>query len=162
MSFITAISSIFTSATAKIVDSVGQAIDRNVTTDHERLQIELKVQEVLAGLQEQVIKANELEQQEITKRLEADMHSDSWLSKNVRPMALVFLTLAVTAIAVWTLSEDYAIDSPMVDVLGIWVDLFTAVMLAVYGFYFGSRGLEKITTALSGRLRYSGKPRENV
>jgi len=151
MSFMAALGAIFTSATARIVDSVGNAIDKNLTTDHERLQIEKEVKKILADLELAVLKANEIEQQEITKRLQADMTSDSWLSKNIRPMTLIFVTVAVTTLSFVTIFGE--LSQAQVAALQVWVGLWTAVMLTVYAFYFGSRGLEKISTHLAGKWK---------
>jgi len=151
MSFLAAMGSIFTSATAKIVDSVGNAIDKNLTTDHERLQIEKEVKQILADLELAVLKANEVEQQEITKRLQADMASDSWLSKNIRPMTLIFVTLAVTILTFVTIFG--VLTEGQINALKAWVGLWTAVMLTIFSFYFGSRGLEKISTHLAGKWK---------
>jgi uncharacterized membrane protein (DUF106 family) len=147
MSFFNAITGIFSNATAKIVDSIGNAVDRNLTTDHERLQVEAEVQKVMAEVQGLVIKANEVEQQEITKRMQADMRSDNKLSKNIRPMSLIFVTGAVVALSYLTVFSTLTEDQ--ISVLDSWVDLWTAVMLTVYGFYFGSRGLEKVSTSVT-------------
>jgi len=145
--FFTAIGSLFTTATAKVIDSIGNAIDKNVTSDHERLEIEKEVQQILAGLQERVIAANMVEMQELTKRLQADMQSDSWLPKNIRPLTLIFVTVAITTMSFATIFGD--LSAPQVAALEVWVGLWTAVMLTVYAFYFGSRGLEKIATSVS-------------
>lgn len=147
MSFFTVIGSIFSNATAKIVDSIGNAIDKNLTTDHERLQIEKEVRQIVAELEKQVLLANQLEQEELTKRLQADMQSDSWLSKNIRPMTLIFVTVSVTTLSFWTIFGT--LSQGQQSALTAWISLWTAVMLTVYGFYFGSRGLEKIATAIS-------------
>jgi hypothetical protein len=149
MSFFAAIGTIFSSATAKIVDSIGAAVDRNLTTDHERLQVEKEVKVILADLEKAVLKANEIEQQELTKRLQADMQSDAWLPKNIRPLTLIFVTVAVTTLSFATIFGD--LSDAQVNALKVWVGLWTAVMLTIYGFYFGSRGLEKISTALAGK-----------
>jgi hypothetical protein len=149
MSFFAAIGTSFSSATAKIVDSIGAAVDRNLTTDHERLQVEKEIKVILADLEKAVLKANEIEQQELTKRLQADMQSDAWLPKNIRPLTLIFVTVAVTTLSFATIFGD--LSQAQVSALQVWVGLWTAVMLTIYGFYFGSRGLEKISTALAGK-----------
>lgn len=149
MSFLTAIGTIFSSATAKIVDSIGAAVDRNLTTDHERLQIEKDVKVILADLEKAILKANEIEQQELTKRLEADMKSDAWLPKNIRPLTLIFVTVAVTTLSFATIFGD--LSQTQIAALQVWVGLWTAVMLTVYAFYFGSRGLEKISAVVADR-----------
>lgn len=147
MSFFTVIGSIFSNATAKIVDSIGNAIDKNLTTDHERLQVEKEIRQIVADLEKQVLLANQLEQEELTKRLQADMQSDSWLSKNIRPITLIFVTVAVTTLSFWTIFGT--LTEGQHNALTAWISLWTAVMLTVYGFYFGSRGLEKMATAIS-------------
>jgi hypothetical protein len=147
MKFVDIVTGFFSSATSKIVDSIGNAIDRNLTTDHERLQVEKEIRQIVAELEKQVLLANQLEQEELTKRLQADMASDSWLSKNIRPMTLIFVTVSVTTLSFWTI---FGTLSPgQQSALTAWISLWTAVMLTVYGLYFGSRGLEKIATAIS-------------
>jgi len=78
------------------------------------------------------------EMDNISQRWASDMKSDSWLSKNTRPMTLIFLTLAMTIFIV--------LDSTIVlEIKEIWVKLLEALLLTVYIAYFGSRGAEKIT-----------------
>ena len=83
--------------------------------------------------------ADKTEMEQITKRWEADSLSDSWLSKNVRPLSLSFLTLALfiyiildSSINTFTIKES-------------WIDLLSSLLLLVYSGYFGARALEKIT-----------------
>jgi uncharacterized membrane protein (DUF106 family) len=82
------------------------------------------------------IQADTAEQQELTKRLEADMMSDSWLSKNIRPMTLVFILAAYFLFAIMS---AYGMDAneAYVTLLGQWGML-------IMSFYFGGRTLEKI------------------
>lgn len=78
-----------------------------------------------------------IEMQEISKRWVSDMQSDSWLSKNTRPMALIFLTVSMVALILLdstTLNFDVDIS---------WVDLLKSLLITVYVAYFGSRGVEK-------------------
>ena len=92
---------------------------------------------------EQLEKARQLElewfkveQENVSKRWESDMASESWLSKNIRPMTLIYLLTAYTAFAVASIF-DYDTKSAYVELLGQWAML---VMSA----YFGGRTLEKI------------------
>ena len=149
MNFFETISGIFTSATAKVVDSVGEAVDRNLTTDHERLKIDLEVQKVMAEVQREVLDAARQEQTEVTERLKVDLASDSWLAKNIRPMMLIFLTVAVSIFTVITLFDD-TVD---IAALSLWVGLYTTLLVAAYSFYFGSRGLEKIAGTVATGLK---------
>ena len=78
------------------------------------------------------------EMNNISDRWASDMGSDSWLSKNTRPMTLIFLTLAMTIFIV--------LDSTvLLEINEGWVSLLEALLITVYVAYFGSRGAEKIT-----------------
>ena len=85
----------------------------------------------LAGLN-----ADNIEAQELTKRIEADMASDSWLSKNIRPMTLIFILVVYTAFAAMS-AADIEVNNNYVELLGQWGML-------IMSFYFGGRTLEKI------------------
>jgi uncharacterized membrane protein (DUF106 family) len=82
------------------------------------------------------LNADNIEAQELTKRQEADMNSDSWLSKNIRPMTLIFILIAYTMFA---MMSAFGIDTNQkyVELLGQWGML-------IMSFYFGGRTLEKI------------------
>lgn len=78
-----------------------------------------------------------VEMQEISKRWDSDMKSDSWLSKNTRPLTLIFLTVSmVLLIFSDSIGESFEVDSG-------WVDLLKSLLITVYVAYFGSRGAEK-------------------
>ena len=78
-----------------------------------------------------------VEMQEISKRWNSDMKSDSWLSKNTRPMTLIFLTISMVFLILLDSFEiDFSVDSG-------WVDLLKSLLITVYVAYFGSRGAEK-------------------
>jgi len=79
-----------------------------------------------------------IEMQEITKRWQSDMMSDSWLSKNIRPLSLAFLTLTLFIYIILDSSFDtFNIDQQ-------WISLLGNLLMLVYGGYFGARTLEKI------------------
>ena len=82
------------------------------------------------------LNADNIEAQELTKRLEADMKSDSWLSKNIRPMTLIFILLIYTIFGFMS-AWDLEVNGPYVELLGQWGML-------IMSFYFGGRTLEKI------------------
>lgn len=82
------------------------------------------------------LQADNIEAQELTKRLQADMTSDSWLSKNIRPMTLVFILVVYTVFAAMSAFGHNANES-YVTLLGQWGML-------IMSFYFGGRTLEKI------------------
>ena len=88
---------------------------------------------MLADLQQDV-----MEMQEVTKRWESDMSSNSWLASNIRPLSLAFLTLSLFIYVILDSSlEGFKIDSE-------WVSLLGNLLMLVYGGYFGARTLEKI------------------
>jgi uncharacterized membrane protein (DUF106 family) len=93
--------------------------------------MELQQQGRLAELQ-----ADTAETQELTKRQEADMTSDSWLSKNIRPGTLVFILFVYSAFAMMS-AWDIEVNNNYVELLGQWGML-------IMSFYFGGRTLEKI------------------
>ena len=79
-----------------------------------------------------------IEMQEVTKRWESDMSSNSWLSSNIRPLSLAFLTLALFIYVILDSSLDtFKIDEQ-------WISLLGNLLMLVYGGYFGARTLEKI------------------
>jgi hypothetical protein len=85
-------------------------------------------------------KLYEIEQENVTRRTEADMASDSWLSKNIRPMTLIFLLVAYSGFAIASIFE-YETRGAYVELLGQWGML-------VMSFYFGGRTMEKIADRL--------------
>ena len=75
--------------------------------------------------------------QEVSKRWDSDMKSDSWLSKNTRPLTLIYLTVATTLyIVLDSLNISFDIDES-------WVELLKTLLVTIYVAYFGSRGFEK-------------------
>lgn len=144
----------------KIVDSIGKAIDENVTSDEERLKLR---NELMTALNDAEFKANKLElqyQQELTKRQGLDMKSDSWLSKNVRPLTLIFLLSTTTALAITdgNFNFDYSTMEAGKEVIKTfafsvkqpWVDLYTTMAVTAVAFYFGGRSWEKSTKIKHG------------
>ena len=89
-----------------------------------------------AKLQELELEFYKTEQNNLTARMEADMKSDSWLSKNIRPMVLIFLLIAYSGFAIASIF-DYETRGAYVELLGQWGML-------VMSFYFGGRTMEKI------------------
>lgn len=80
-----------------------------------------------------------VEMQEVSKRWQADMLSDSWLSKNTRPLSLIFLTVMTIAL-IWVDSNNY-VDFTVSEE---WISLLKTLTMTVYVAYFGSRGAEKV------------------
>ena len=84
-----------------------------------------------------LLEQDNIELQEVSARWASDMQSDSWLSKNTRPLTLIFLTISmVLLIFIDSFDIDFSVDSG-------WVDLLKSLLITVYVAYFGSRGAEK-------------------
>jgi hypothetical protein len=86
----------------------------------------------------ELIKLDIEQEKGITKRWESDMKSDSLLSKNIRPMSLIFLTVCAMALIV---ADSMGIDF---NVKENWINLLSTLLVSVYVAYFGSRGAEKV------------------
>ena len=121
---------IFSGGATELIKGVGGVIDNLHTSGEEKLEAELKVKELIANYETQMEK-------EITSRWEADMKSDSWLSKNVRPLVLVFLVLStVIMIFIDAGTIKFVVEDK-------WTDLLQLVLITVIGAYFGGRSIEK-------------------
>ena len=116
---------------SKLVDSVGGVLDNLTTSKEEKLEAERKVKELVANYEVEMEK-------NITSRWEADLKSDSWLSKNVRPVVLIFL-IVCTMLLIFI--DAGAINFNVKD---SYVDLLQLVLITVIGAYFGGRSLEKV------------------
>ena len=116
---------------AELVKGVGGVIDNLHTSKEEKLEAERKIKELMAIYEVEMEK-------NITSRWEADLKSDSWLSKNVRPLVLIFL-IVCTMLLIF-------IDAGALnfEVKSSWVDLLQLVLITVIGAYFGGRSLEKV------------------
>ena len=121
---------LFSAVASKLVDSVGGVIDNLVTTDEEKLDAKRKLKELILSHEAQM-------EQNITDRWTADMNSDSWLSKNVRPMVLIFL-IVCTMLLIFIDAGTIAFE-----VEEKWTDLLTMVLITIVGAYFGGRSVEK-------------------
>ena len=122
---------IFSGGATELIKGVGGVIDKLHTSKEEKLEAERKIKELVANYQVEMEK-------NITSRWEADLKSDSWLSKNVRPMTLIFLIIC-TMLLIF-------IDAGTInfEVKSSWVDLLQLVLITVIGAYFGGRSLEKV------------------
>ena len=106
-------------------------------------QAKLKLLEMQQNGELAQLNADVIESQELTKRLQADMGSDSWLSKNIRPMTLVFILVTYTIFGLMS-AWDIEVNKNYVELLGQWGML-------IMSFYFGGRTLEKIIDMKSKR-----------
>lgn len=140
-----------------ILNQVGGIIDKFVTTDAERAAAKQQLTDILLQAEAQA-------QDEITERHRIDMNSDSWLSKNIRPLVLIFILVMYSLLSLidgnmgreiinGKVVPTFKINSAYVELLGQWGML-------IMSFYFGSRGVEKIIETM-GKYGMGKKNRQD-
>ena len=122
---------IFSAGAGELIKNVGGVIDNLHTSAEEKAEAERKIKDLVMGYEAEM-------QKQVTERWAMDMKSDSWLSKNIRPLVLIFLVVS-TVLLVF-------IDAGVIafEVKASWVDLLQLVLITVIGAYFGGRSLEKV------------------
>ena len=125
------LSKVFSAGAGKLVQDVGNVIDNLHTSKEEKLAAEAKIKDMIMSYEAEM-------QKQVTERWKLDMNSDSWLSKNIRPLVLVFLVIS-TVLLVF-------IDAGFIkfNLKDSYVDLLQLVLITVIGDYFGGRSLEKV------------------
>ena len=121
---------IFQWLTGGVIKQIGDTIDKLTTTEEEKLIIKKQIQEILE-------KADSDAQVQVTERWKVDMQSDSWLSKNIRPMVLIFLTTVFTVLSFFD-GNFYGFQ-----VQEQYIPIFQSLLITVYGAYFVGRTWEK-------------------
>ena len=122
---------LFSGGAADLVKGVGGVIDNLHTSKEEKLAAEAKIKALIAEHEAKM-------EQNITDRWSADMNSDSWLSKNVRPLVLIFLVVStVLMIFIDAGTINFSVEAK-------WTDLLQLVLITVIGAYFGGRSIEKV------------------
>ena len=125
------LTNLFSGGASDLIKSVGGVVDNLTTSKEEKLEAERKIKDLVMGYEAEM-------QKQVTERWKMDMQSDSWLSKNIRPLVLIFLVVS-TVLLVF-------IDAGVIafEVKASWVDLLQLVLITVIGAYFGGRSLEKV------------------
>ena len=125
------IGKIFSAGAGELVKNVGGVIDNLTTSKEEKMEAERKIKDLVMGYEAEM-------QKQVTERWKMDMQSDSWLSKNIRPLVLIFLVVSTVMLVF--------IDAGVIsfEVKASWVDLLQLVLITVIGAYFGGRSLEKV------------------
>ena len=123
-------SKILSLLSGSLIKDVGNVLDNLTTSKEEIGKVKNEIQRLLLDAEAKM-------QQEVTSRWKADMTSDSWLSKNVRPLTLIFLVVTTMLLAI--------IDAGFInfEVKDNWVGLLELVLITVIGAYFGGRTFEK-------------------
>ena len=121
---------LFSGGAGELVESVGGVLDNLTTSKEEKLEAKRKMKQLISDYETKM-------EQNITDRWKADMNSDSWLSKNVRPLVLIFLVVCtVLMIFIDAGSIKFVVEEK-------WTDLLQLVLITVIGAYFGGRSFEK-------------------
>ena len=121
-----------------VIKEVGNVIDKLTTTEEERLEVKKQIQQILED-------ADTKAQLEVSKRWEADMKSDSFLSKNIRPMILIYLTVIFTSLAFFDGNiGEFALAKE-------YIPIFQTLLVTVYGAYFVGRTWEKAKSITSNK-----------
>ena len=129
---------IFAWLSGNVIKEIGNVIDKLTTTEEEKLEIKKQVQIILE-------EADNNAQQQVTDRWNADMNSDSWLAKNIRPLVLVFLTFIFSLLAFtdgnigeFKIAKEY-------------IPIFQTLLVTVYGAYFVGRTWEKAKSIIKNK-----------
>ena len=121
---------IFSAGASDLIGSIGGVVDDLTTSKEEKLEAERKIKELVSNYEVEMEKT-------ITDRWKSDMASDSWMSKNVRPMVLIFLVVStVLMIFIDAGALSFEVEAK-------WTDLLQLVLITVIGAYFGGRTIEK-------------------
>jgi hypothetical protein len=114
-----------------IIKQVGAVLDNLTTSKEEKLEAQRKIEEVLMQAEAQA-------QEQVTRRWEADMKSDNWLSKNIRPLICIFLTVIFVILSVFDGNAGgFVIEAA-------YKPIYQTLLITVYGAYFAGRSIEKI------------------
>jgi len=121
---------IFSGGATELVKSVGGVLDNLTTTKEEKLKAEREIKNMIMGYEADM-------QKQVSERWKVDMASDSWLSKNVRPLVLIFVIVCtMLLIFIDAGAIDFVVEEK-------WTDLLQLTLITIIGAYFGGRSLEK-------------------
>lgn len=127
---------LFSDGIKGVVDSVGNAIDNLVTSDEEKLQLKNELAKIELDAQQKQKELDLQYEQQLTQRQANDMQSDSWLSKNIRPLTLIFILVMYSLLSISS-GFEFKVTQSYIELLGNWGML-------IMSFYFGGRTFEKI------------------
>lgn len=144
------LTSIFSKGASTLVDSVGDAVDRLVTSDEDRLRLKNELEVIINANAAESNRHLEAAEREITDRHKTDMASDSWLSKNIRPLCLAVLTSS-TILFIWITTYSDLTPTQFAT-LQEWKPLLVTLLTTVYVFYFTGRTIEKSRTPTAEKM----------
>ncbi len=141
MSILGAVGDAVSGLSGGLINSIGDTVKKFVTTDKDRLAAQAEIEKQVSEFSLAVIDRLQSAETQITERQKIDMASDSWLSKNIRPLVLAFLTVTTVLLAYLTV---FILSPEKISLLSPWIDTLKDLLQTAFVFYFGSRGLEKI------------------
>ena len=122
---------IFGKGALDVAGKVAGIADRFIQTKEEKAAFEMEMEKIFIEAEAEI-------QKNVTERWKSDMTSDSWLSKNVRPMVLIFLVICTMVLSfIYDVAINFAVEDK-------WTDLLQIVLITVIGAYFGGRSVEKL------------------
>ena len=114
-----------------VIEKLGNVVDNLSTSKEEAMAAKKAMKEVLVQAEAQA-------QEQVTRRWEADMKSDNWLSKNVRPLICIFLT------AIFVVLSVFDGNAGGFEIQESYIPIYQTLLITVYGAYFAGRSIEKI------------------
>ncbi|MBT6402595.1 hypothetical protein HOK09_04015 [Candidatus Woesearchaeota archaeon] len=118
-----------------VIEEVGGVLDNLTTSKEEKLEAERKIKQIL-------VNAEQAAQEQVSRRWEADMKSGHWLSANIRPITLIFLTTMFVILSVFDGNVgDFTINDA-------YKPIYQTLLITVYGAYFAGRSIEKVKGAI--------------
>ena len=137
------LTNLFSSSVGTVVEKLGEAIDKNVTNDEERLVLANELVKIHANASLESEKLSLEYDKEISARHAADMTSDDVWSKRIRPLSLAYLIVVISVLALTDGNIQWG--EYTFEVKESYVSLFQTLLMTAFAFYFGGRSLEKIT-----------------
>jgi len=122
------------------IKDVGDTVRQFVTTDKDKLELELKLKEMENSFILKMTENTNAYEEQVTQRHNADMTSDSWLSKNIRPLTLIFILVMYSLLSISS-GFEFRVTQAYIELLGQWGML-------IMSFYFGGRTIEKVASVI--------------
>ena len=135
-------SDIFTGGIGDLVNGGVKIFDELHTSGEEKLEAKLKFKALIQSFEEKTLAAEVEFSKQVTERHANDMSSDSFLSKNIRPMTLAFTLICLMLLAFLSIFSD--LSDKQINALELWITPLFSTYGVMLVFYFGSRGIEKI------------------
>lgn len=137
---------IFGEAATETIGALGDVAKKFITTDQDRMKYETEMIQIINSQTDKMLTHADIYEQELSARQKNDMASDSWLSKNIRPLMMVFFLTMVSLVGMEVIKPDVGFIEMIKE--------FTTYGLM---FYFGGRSLEKVASMVTSRWQFGKK-----